>query len=443
MQPESHPASDELPTQPTPTPPPVSQERQTRPPETEPDIDPPSTEPEPDVESDRPPASPADQKAPPTPTSPGNEPLPRRDRATDPGAGQIAEPPSSDPPSEVRVESAKPGREPTGTKYPARDGQRKYPARDRSGRRPSPPPARPITNRPSEQRPTHLQPTARHQTPPRTAAHTERKPSKRKTNIGIPAAAARAVRSMSDAPPTVAPTPSPVSLPPMHKKNTLPTPQMPTEGSLYVPKTAKEVMSLAMTRRMVPEDLEPIAAPVLLRRLLGRRTISGSLVVHANGVTLEADIDSGNANLTRGEHTELMQLFNLQGATWKLIDKRSKLHGRERYPLPRLALEGLRRILRGMPAEELAAAIGQDKLSRAPKLRPEHASVPKRLGLSGRERRFIEDHLDGETSGDALGKSMVLGASTCFQLLALLDLYSTLEWGPAKEPEPSSTPSKS
>jgi hypothetical protein len=240
---------------------------------------------------------------------------------------------------------------------------------------------------------------------------------------------------------------------PSGRRTTLPAPQMPTEGTLTMAKSAGQVLALGITRQLLAEDLEPIATPVLLRRLLGRRSVSGTLRIRSSQLDIDVDIEAGNAMMTRGEHTAFMHVFEIEKGRWELVAERSQASQRELYPLPRLALEGVRRLLRLIPHQEMSEALGE-RNALAPKLVAEHATLPRRLGLSGRERRFVTEYVDGRASARALSRSVIVGASTCYQILALLELFGALAWlepssanpgtpvSPAGEPDgpPDSTP---
>lgn len=309
-------------------------------------------------------------------------------------------------------------------KYPARDGMPRYPMKDRALRAPAVPqadaPRRSATTQPSVRPPAA--PEQPISTPP-----------------GDPLGPGSDPHSE---PPFSYPPSHPPSFPP-HGYPTYTTPprgaapslapsQIPTEGLLVTAPTAAELLAQPITRPLTPDDLHALTLPVLLRRVLARRSFFGTCEIRAKGFELRLDCEGGTCSVTKSEYTQLLKAFDLEEAEWRTSSAREEEPMREPIPLARIALDGLRRQLREQPADACRAALG-DRLALAPRVRSERRRIPKRLGLSGRELRFIENYFDGMQSGAELGDTGPLGASTCFQLLILLELYDAIEWSPVDE----------
>jgi hypothetical protein len=208
---------------------------------------------------------------------------------------------------------------------------------------------------------------------------------------------------------------------------TIPAASMPREGTIAPPPSATELMALAVTRPLLPEDLDPIAPVVLLRRLLGRRSVSGTLEIEQGGTLLEVGVEGGSAWLDLGEQNALMEALESGGGRWRLRDERDEPNSRELHPLPRLAIELLRKRLRGFTASELEAALA-GRVDLAPAIRADRERVPQKLGIGPREQRFIEGELDRNRTARRLSEEGALGKSTCFQLLCFLELFECLSW---------------
>jgi hypothetical protein len=236
--------------------------------------------------------------------------------------------------------------------------------------------------------------------------------------------------------------PSPIAAEPAPLDASPPTQEggaaAPTHGHLYRPRSATEVLGLAITRPLEARDLEPIALPVLLRRVLARRSVFGSLVLRGGTFEMEIDIESGSAALTRAEHTRFLRAFDVDSGTWTLSSDRLDVRHRDLYPLVRLSLDGIKRWVRALPGNDLDAAFGE-LLDFAPQIRPENRTLPKRLGLGGRELRFVESMLDGSATARTAADTGGLGPTSTLQLLAVLELHDALMWtevgGRAPSPE--------
>ncbi|HHH28875.1 MAG TPA: Hsp70 family protein [Polyangiaceae bacterium] len=328
-----------------------------------------------------------------------------------------------------RTDEPKPARpaHPTGgTKYPARDGQRKYPAVDRSHRRrdAAPKPSKPETDRPR-----------RHPTPvPRSDPDTRKRAMaaalRRHTAIGMSAATPNGGAVIRIASASVEEGP--------RRRMTIPSASMPREGTVKAPGSAVDLMGLAVARPMLPGDLEPIDAIVLLRRLLGRRSVSGTFELEQGGTVLEVPVQGGRAALDLGEHNALMRALEQGGGRWRLSDEVGEIGHRELHPLPRLALDLLRKRLRAYDADELEAGLG-GRVELAPALRSDKDTLPRKLGLGPRELRFVETMLDGKGSARSICRFGRLGTSTSLQVLILLELFECLTWQEPQSPTSEKT----
>ena len=201
----------------------------------------------------------------------------------------------------------------------------------------------------------------------------------------------------------------------------------PTRGKIVAPRTARDVLGMAVSRPMTARDLNPVYLPVLFRRILGRRDTQGSVTITAPDYTVEFALSGGNAALDKAQHNKLLQAFDLPAAEWKLgeaghIDRNSEFH-----PMARGALTGIRRLLRALRADELEEGFGA-QLDLAPQVRPDRLALPRRLGLGRRELGFLDRYVDGATPAREAAHEGGLGPSTSLQLLALLDLYAVLDW---------------
>ena len=234
------------------------------------------------------------------------------------------------------------------------------------------------------------------------------------------------------------------------RRMTIPSASIPREGTIKTPGSAVDLMGLAVARSLLPGDLEPIDSIVLLRRLLGRRSVSGTLEITQGGTVLEVTVQGGRAALDRGEHHAFMKALEQGGGRWTLSDPMGAIDRRELHPLPRLALDLLRKRLRTYNADELEAGLGS-RVELAPALRSDKDTLPRKLGMGPRELRFVETMLHGKSSARSICRFGGLGASTSFQVLSLLELFECLTWhepdghgasDPSEDPDTTASPTK-
>ena len=201
----------------------------------------------------------------------------------------------------------------------------------------------------------------------------------------------------------------------------------PTSGQIVGPLTAADLLGMAISRPLTQDDLDPVYLQVLFKRVLARRDTQGMIEITAPSYEMQFDVSGGNAALTKAEHAKLERAFDLPKANWKLLGERKVSHNCDFYPLAKVALTGLKRVLRTLRADELEDAFGE-QLDLAPQIRADRLALPKRLGVGRRELRFVDRYLDGSLSARTAAHEGGLGPSSALQLLALLDLYEVLDW---------------
>jgi hypothetical protein len=207
-------------------------------------------------------------------------------------------------------------------------------------------------------------------------------------------------------------------------------------GRFAAPASASALLGMALSRGLVAADLDPVALPVLLRRILCRRGVVGTLRLSAGGTEALVPLLDGTADLDRAELPALMKMFEAPSGDYELRPERDERIGRSHHTLPRLALDGLRVLLRAYQADELAAAF-DDRLGLAPVVRADRRIMLVRVGLPAREQRFVDSQLDGATTGLALVEHGGLGRYGALVALAVLELLDLLEWRPPERHGPS------
>jgi len=205
----------------------------------------------------------------------------------------------------------------------------------------------------------------------------------------------------------------------------------PEAGTIANPIDAAGILDMAILRELRREDLDPVALPVLLRRIIGRADMVGTLSLVAGRTELHLRVQDGCVLLTRVDHNALRRAFDEPEGSWSFepddaVDV-AKHPLAESKKLRTLGLEGLRRMLRHTERSDLKATFGH-RFDEAPAIHPHKATHPRRLRLDRREVRAVEQHVDGELTVRELTRQSGLGAGNTLQVLALLDLFEILRW---------------
>ena len=239
----------------------------------------------------------------------------------------------------------------------------------------------------------------------------------------VPAAVA-AKEALSVAAPAPAPEPAPSIAPS--------PPLIPREvggGTLVNPQGPRAVLGLPLARPMTPDDLEPIALPVLLVRVLGREHVSGTLTVTEAKRAFTLTVIEGMGYLRAHEHPALQHLFGWPRASYTFNPAPPDAARREKFAMPRLAMDGLRALARTFSETEMEGALGA-KMDASPRLAASSAPTITELVSDKLENSFIARSFDGQkTARELVAASDV--PHTTLRLLLLLTAFDALEWSPA------------
>ncbi|MEM1031261.1 MAG: hypothetical protein AAGN82_13000 [Myxococcota bacterium] len=249
---------------------------------------------------------------------------------------------------------------------------------------------------------------------------------------GVRTITVRPGESQPPPPPPPSPRAAGSIIPPGGQGSLPPGAVWPEAGSLRNPDDAASILDLAITREMRVEDLDPIALPVLLRRVLGRAEMVGVLELRAEQQKpLDLPVQDGALLLSRAEHNALRRYFDVTSGKWSF--RRGDRLDPAAHPLAELrklrtvGLDGLRRMLRHTERADLQATFGH-RFDEAPRIRPDKARHPHRLRLDRKEVRAVEQCIDGRSTVRALTVESGLGVRATLQVLALLDMFEVLHW---------------
>jgi hypothetical protein len=197
-------------------------------------------------------------------------------------------------------------------------------------------------------------------------------------------------------------------------------------GKFRNPLDAAGILKLALMRELKPEDLDPIALPVLMIRRLARRGISGTLQLSCADSEAAVPILGGMAYLRNPEKIATLRAFTWPEGEYSFDPKPPSPEKRLRFSMGRLVMEGLRTTVRTLSLTGIEEALGE-RMQMAPAFRMDHSFVLE-LGLSEPEKRVVRVQMDGERSVESLASRSGLGRQGALQLLLLMTVFETVEW---------------
>lgn len=201
-------------------------------------------------------------------------------------------------------------------------------------------------------------------------------------------------------------------------------------GEFRNPLDAQGIVALPLMRELKPEDLDPISLSVLLVRQLAKRSITGTLRLEHAGKKAEVPILGGVAYLRNPEKVAVIRAFAWPEGSFSLDTEPPNPEKRGRFSMGRLAMEGLRSIVRGFSVETVEQALGK-RMQLAPKVRQDRSYVLE-LGLTEPEKRLVRLQMNGERAVEEVAARSGIGRQTTVQLLLLLSVFECVEW---KEPQ--------
>ncbi|MBW2523745.1 MAG: hypothetical protein JRI23_06195 [Deltaproteobacteria bacterium] len=212
---------------------------------------------------------------------------------------------------------------------------------------------------------------------------------------------------------------------------------VPSGGTIRNPITARDLLALPLGRRLTGADVEPVALAVLLARLLARMGVTGTLQIDRDGESACCPVMDGSCYLTDSERARLRGAFLWPEATYRFEGDTPDCARRTRVSPQVLAAEGVRAACKECTKDELLEGFG-DRQELAPVLRPDRAGRLGRLGLDGREKRFVESNLDGRSSMSEAALRGGVGPTTALQVLVLLTVFEILSFDEVLEREGTS-----
>ena len=199
-------------------------------------------------------------------------------------------------------------------------------------------------------------------------------------------------------------------------------------GEIKNPATPTELLDLPVVgRRLHPADVDPIALPVLLTRIMAERDINGTLTLEMGAKPIVVNIKDGRAYLGQGEKAALLDAFKEAGGAYRFEKGEPDVSKGTRTGMIRLTVEGLRSFGRAFGAEDFSAALG-DRLERTPVVPEEVVRTLPALGLKRNEDRLVQYGFDGKRSAKIIAERGGMPPRSAYSLMVLLTVFNCVDW---------------
>jgi Hsp70 protein len=191
------------------------------------------------------------------------------------------------------------------------------------------------------------------------------------------------------------------------------------------------VLALPVQRPLTDADLDPIALPILLLRVLVGGTASGTLRVRpaGDGADVTLLVSRGRAHQNDQERAAFRQAFGWHDATYTFDSTEVDVGERPPTSMARVVADGLRFLWRRTLPETLAETLGE-RMAQAPLVREGRQPIVQHLQLDAREQRLIDTWLDGTATTGRIAYHGGIGLNTALALFVLLAFFDCLDWRP-------------
>lgn len=226
--------------------------------------------------------------------------------------------------------------------------------------------------------------------------------------------------------------PRPLSLPPEESQRavrgaSLPPTQLGREGLWVGAPTAAAAVSLRDAKGPRDGGVWPLSW--LLLRIERARLPYALLELESAEGRWALAIEHGRPTLGAAERGVLRQIFAQTEGRWRLVEAAGPREGATlQWSMFAFLVEGVQSVLRGATQAELEAAVVPGHEAMAPAVREHRRWMVFKLGLTERERRMVEQALDGQQSLGALLGGAAASRSGLLHLLCLLTSFDALQW---------------
>ena len=199
----------------------------------------------------------------------------------------------------------------------------------------------------------------------------------------------------------------------------------PRRGEFLNALGAAEISRLPLGRPLNAADLDPIALPVLFSRWLARKDVTGTLTLTEGSKTLTLPIAEGLARASDRDLAAVTAAFAWPRGSYELLRNPATKLDKQKTSMLRIAIDGLRRVIRELSASEIEEELGQN-LHLCPLPRPDRDRAINKL--SSFEAGLTRRNLDGVTVGHDVVAHGGASRETMLRLLLLLSAFGALEW---------------
>jgi hypothetical protein len=209
-------------------------------------------------------------------------------------------------------------------------------------------------------------------------------------------------------------------------------------GRIVNPADMTELLAMPLNEPLSQVHVEAIALPVLLLRMIGKVSTTGTLKVTMDGEKpVLVPVEYGTATLRDTERAAVVRSFTQRTGTYDFSPSEPAPYSEPLgdtdifLDMLRLVYDSLRAWLKGANAEDLRAALG-DHERLCPIMSEKRRRIAARLKLPDQEARLVKKGFDGTRTSTEIVDKSGLNSRSALALLHSLAILHLVEW---KEPE--------
>lgn len=215
-------------------------------------------------------------------------------------------------------------------------------------------------------------------------------------------------------------------------------PEVIGSGRIVNPADMAQLLAMPINAPLTSADLDPVALPVLLLRMIARASTNGTLTVTMDGESAIAiAVEYGTIRLKEPERAALIRTFSLRTGSYAFEFEEPPAYSEPLgdaeifLAMLHLVYECLRSWMKEVRTEDLRAALG-DRLTRCAIMTEKRRRIVSRLPLPAQEARLVKKGFDGTWTGEDLATKSGVNARSVLSLLHALALLRLIDWKEAE-----------
>jgi hypothetical protein len=199
-------------------------------------------------------------------------------------------------------------------------------------------------------------------------------------------------------------------------------------GKLWSPQKASQILALPFMGTLSASDVSPFALPLLMMRLLSRKSVTGTVTLEGDKKKVSIPIHQGVACLDKAKLGTLGLAFRWSSGTYT-FDPAMPRRGADYYGFLGLTTRCLRATLRGESEAELIKALGP-RMQMSAMMNPAREALFENLGLNIQESNFVKAACKSGRSGEEALLRGGLPREVALVALVMLSAFGFITWRP-------------